>query len=179
MISVPLLDPNHPTGQKNGHATRLHLVSDLLSPLVDQIWYVLCSLVGPLRPPVLEGEAISSQASQRTFAVSTSKIHRAVGTYQAEVLRDRMFRIMSMYLQALKMLHKMYKWVHSSGSIPWMPVVHHNDFVNAGSLQGEGSSWVQELVIPGFHWSPNATVAQKYQSGWEKHWVAVPRADRQ
>lgn len=51
-----------------------------------------------------------------------------------------------MYLgKCTKFMYKM----SSSGSIPWMHSTpkHHNDFV-AGSLQGEGSSWVQELVIP-------------------------------
>ena len=61
---------------------------------------------------------VIGQASQWTFAVSTSKMQRAVGTYQAEVFRDRMFRIMSMYLGHLDHPFRLYYCTQSLSITP-------------------------------------------------------------
>ena len=61
---------------------------------------------------------VIGRASQRTFAVSTSKMQRAVGAYQAEVFRDRMFRIMSMYLDHLDHSFRLYYCTQSLSITP-------------------------------------------------------------
>ena len=64
---------------------------------------------------------VIGQASQRTFAVSTSKMQRAVGTYQAEVFRDRMFRIRSMYLDHLDHLDHPFRLYYCTQSLSITP----------------------------------------------------------